>query len=313
MEFKHCEKSCLLLLVLLTASTSFAQKLGNPRGDPELRGLYDTWEFSVTVGANNFEGDLGGTPGIGGTFKDYTFHTLRPAFGASACYNVNPNYGIRAGFNYTWVCGFDSLIPNTGDQERWRIYRNGNFRSNIWEAYVSADIYPLMLFQKTYEIDRLAPVLGVGLGVFHFKPEKLWGGQWNEVQHLHLEGQEFAEYPDRHEYKLTQLYIPITIALKYYLDYTNKWALTGGLAMRHTFTDYIDDISTTYIDPNLFDKYLPPDQAALAKQLYSTSIRPEKVKPNILKADPNDKDTYLTFFLTLSIRLFHVSPFMYGR
>ena len=83
--------------------------------------------------------------------------------------------------------------------------------------------------------------------------------------------------------------------------------------MRHTFTDYLDDISTTYIDPARVDNYLPPDQATLAKQLYSTSIRPEKVKPNILKADPNDKDTYLTFFLTLSVRLFRVSPFMYGR
>ena len=313
MDLRHCKQTFFLFCLLLTASSLFAQKLGNPRGDPELKGLYDTWELSVTIGANNFEGDLGGTPGIGGTFKDYTLKTLKPLIGASACYNVNPNYAIRAGFNYTAVKGVDSFIKNTGDMERWRIYRNGSFKSNIWEAYITADIFPLMLFQKTYEIDRLAPILGVGIGVFHFKPMKKLGDTWYDLQPLTLEGQGFAEYPDRHPYKLTQLYIPVTVAVKYYLDYTNKWALTGGLAMRHTFTDYIDDISTTYIDPNLFDKYLPPDKAAIARQLYSTSIRPEKVKPGILKADPTDKDTYLTFFLTLSVRLFRVSPFMYGR
>jgi hypothetical protein len=161
------------------------------------------------VGANNFEGDLGGTPGIGGTFKDYTLITLKPLIGASASYNVNPNYAIRAGFNYTAVEGADSLITNTGDQERWRIYRNGSFKSNIWEAYVMADVYPLMLFQKTYEIDRLAPILGVGIGVYHFDPKKKLGDTWYDLQPLSLEGQGFAEYPDSIPINLRSFIFPL--------------------------------------------------------------------------------------------------------
>src|ERR1043166_8579262 len=153
MDLRNCKYTFLPLLLLLGSSPLLAQ-----RGDPQLKGLRNLWELNVTVGANNFEGDLGGTPGIGGTFKDYTLHTERPLIGVSATYNFNFTWSVRAGFNYTSVEGFDSLIKNTGDQERWRIYRNGNFKSNIWEAYVSCDVFPLMLFQKTYEIQRLSPV-----------------------------------------------------------------------------------------------------------------------------------------------------------
>jgi hypothetical protein len=97
--------------------------------------------------------------------------------------------------------------------------------------------------------------------------------------------------------------------MKYYFD--NKWALSGGVMNRITFTDYIDDISTTYIDPNLFYKYLSPQKAALAAQLYQRSLTPWKVRPDIDKADHTNKDSYITFFLTLSIRLDKYTPFYY--
>src|SRR5436190_13041133 len=100
MDLRNCKNSVLLYLMLLTTSSLSAQKEGNPRGDPELKGLFHTWELNVTVGANNFEGDLGGTPGIGGTFKDYTLRTIRPLIGVSASYNVNFTYAVRFGFNY---------------------------------------------------------------------------------------------------------------------------------------------------------------------------------------------------------------------
>jgi hypothetical protein len=280
-------------------------------GDEELLDLKHQVELNITGGANNFEGDLGGTPGVGGTFKDYTLRTIKPLVGASVSYNISYSFALRAGVNFTGVQGADSLITNTGDMERWRIYRNLSFKSSIVEEYIALDIYPVMLFDKQYRIHQTAPYLSVGVGIFHYKPQALLNGTWIDLQPLSLEGQGFTEYPDRQPYKLTEIFIPVTIGLKYYLG--NKVAVTGGLNMRHTFTDYIDDISTTYIDPNLFDKYLTPQQAVLAKQLYSRSIRPEKVKPGIEKAHSNDKDTYLTFFVTFSLRLGSSVKFYYGR
>lgn len=306
MDFKNVSSCFLLFLLLIFTSPLFAQET-----DGELLAVKDHVELNLTLGANNFEGDLGGTPGIGGTFKDYTLKTIRPLAGISVSYNLSYALAVKAGFNFTGVDGVDSLIKNTGDQERWRIYRNLSFKSSISEGYIVLDIYPVMIFNKQYTIHQLSPFLSVGVGIFHFKPQANLNGTWIDLQPLSLEGEGFTEYPDRTPYKLTQVFIPVSIGLKYYFD--NKLAISGGLNMRHTWTDYIDDISTTYIDPNLFDQYLTAQQAALAKQLYSRSIRPEKVKPGVEKAHADNNDTYLTFFVTLSLRLNGGVKFYYGR
>lgn len=74
------------------------------------------------------------------------------------------------------------------------------------------------------------------------------------------------EYPERKEYKLTQFEIPMGVGIKYYVK--ENFFLGFEVLHRKTFTDYIDDVSTSYIDANLFDKYLTPAQAKMARQLY---------------------------------------------
>lgn len=288
----------LSLTVLFSGAFSAFAQLGKFE---EIQAIKGQWEASITAGANNFLGDLGGTPGPGGMIKDYTLNTVRPLIGASLSYNAGYAFAVKAGFNYTSVFGADSLIENRNEMERWRVYRNANFRSSIFEGYVMADIYPVMLFDKENAIRQFAPFIGVGVGFFHFNPQTYYGGQWIDVQPLSLEGQGFEEYPDRKPYKLSQIYIPINAGLKFYMS--NKLAISGGFMMRHTNTDYIDDNSTTYIDPSLFYKYLPADQASLAQALYSRSTTPEKVKPGVEKANSKNNDTYLTVFFSLSLRL----------
>ena len=298
-----------ILLLLLAAYTPVSAQLWWTK--EELEPVQGQWEFGVTAGANNFLGDLGGNKGIGKTFiKDYTTKTIKPLIGFSASYNSQFWLALKGGINVTAVTGADSLINNGGGQERWRYNRNLSFRSSIIEAYISADIYPVMIFNKETEITQLAPFVSIGVGVFHFNPQAQLNGQWIDLQPLHLEGQGFAEYPARKPYSLTQAYIPVSVGMKYYLN--NKIALSGGVNFRHTFTDYIDDISTTYIDPNLFDSYLPAEQAIIAKQLYSRSLTPTKVQPGIEKANSINKDSYVTFFFTLSLRIKSQPRFHYG-
>lgn len=268
-------------------------------------------EFNIVGGANNFLGDLGGTQGIGKDgLKDFTLKTIRPLLGISLSYNWQHWMAVKGGINITTVAGADSLIKNNGGEERWRYYRNLSFRSSIIEAFVGADLYPLLMLNSEKEITALAPFVGIGIGAFHFNPQAQLNGSYVDLQPLRLEGQGFTEYPDRKPYKLTQLYIPISFGVKYYMN--NQMAISLGAQFRKTFTDYIDDISTTYIDPNLFDSYLTADQALIAKQLYSRSLTPGKVKPDIEKADVTDKDSYVTFFFSLSFRLAGQQRIYYG-
>ena len=284
--------------VLFAAISATAQKW-NYDGLSDITGSI---EVNFTAGANSFLGDIGGNKGEGKPFiKDFTFKTIRPLLGSSVSYTFKKWVAIQGGINYTKVTDADSLINNTGNQERWRSYRNLSFRSNIFELYGCLIFYPTMFFESKYELQDFVPFISVGLGVLHFNPQAKLNDTWVDLQPLSLEGQGFPEYPDRKPYQLTSLYIPASAGVKYYFN--DKFAFSTGFIFRKTFTDYIDDISTTYIDPNLFTEHLSADKAILAKQLYQRSLKPEKIRPDVAKADSKSKDSYLSFFLTLNIRL----------
>jgi hypothetical protein len=145
-----------------------------------------------------------------------------------------------------------------------------------------------------YKTSRFMPYIGTGFGLFHFNPKTKLNGEWYHLKPLHLEGQGFDEYPERGNYNLTQFYIPITFGLKYKI---NKNSLVSfNILFRHTFTDYIDDVSTTYINPALFDKYLPSSTANVAKQLYYRGIN--KSTPTInSNRGYTGNDSYTSVFL----------------
>lgn len=274
--------------------------------DDGLEDITGHWELNLTAGANNFLGDLGGKTGEGGVIKDYTFNTIRPLAGISLTRHFNKWIAAEIGANFTHVVGIDSLITNEGGQERWRYNRNLSFRSNIFEAYAGVIIYPTMFPIRehrldVYEINKWVPFIGGGIGMLHFNPQAKLDDKWINLQALHLEGQGFSEYPDRQPYKLNSTYIYGNIGIKYYMS--NRYAATAGFCFRKTGTDYIDDISTTYIDPALFDKYLSPENATLARQLYARSKQPWKVRPGVEKANSKNNDSYMTFFISLNIRL----------
>lgn len=303
--FAHESDMCKQILttlsfILFASAYTFSQKTYDLDG---LRDLTNYWEIDITGGANQFLGDLGGQKGIGRDgLKDYKTTANRILAGVSGTYNINNYSAVNLAFNYAGIYGADSLIDNTGNMERWRYYRNLSFRSNVFEATATYTFYPIMfMYRNKIELFRINPYISTGLGVMHFNPKAQLDGKWYSLQPFHLEGQGFAEYPDRKPYKRTAIFIPVNVGVKYYFN--NRLALSAGLMMRKTFTDYMDDVSTTYIDPALFDKYFSPEKAAIAKQLYSRSLTPWKVKPDIVKADASDKDSYVTFSLKLSIRL----------
>ncbi|MDP9229914.1 MAG: hypothetical protein M3O67_04470, partial [Bacteroidota bacterium] len=122
---------------------------------------------------------------------------------------------------------------------------------------------------------------------------------------LGLEGQGMAEYPDRKKYSLTQMEIPMGFGFKYYI----KENLYIGMEVLHrkTFTDYIDDVSTTYIDAIYFDNYLSAADAQVARQLYyrenfysSNNTRPQTDEQ---RGDPKQNDAFFSTILRFGWRL----------
>lgn len=249
------------------------------------------------LGGNTFLGDLGGNQGKGRPYaKDFNSKTVRPFVGVSYAYFPYSWLSIKAGLHFTAVAGADSLVSTKFGNALGRFDRNLSFKSAITEVSAEVEYYPLQTFWR-FEENRLRPFLGVGIGAFHFNPKANLNGQWVALQPLHLEGQGFPEYPDRKPYKLTQLYLPATLGIKYRIS--NNYFIGASATFRKTFTDYIDDVSTTYIDPNLFDKYLSRESASVAKQLYYRGKTSETTTPGPYRG--SDKpDSYTSVFLTLT-------------
>lgn len=299
------KKLSALSLGCLIFGASHAQHMLLNFGDAEV-------EAGVNFGPTFFLGDLGGKVGRGTTFiKDLNYPLTKLMKGAFITVYPNEYFGVRLAAQLTYVEGVDSIISTHGVDELWRKQRNLDFKSNMWEVYTAMEFFPLQyIYRNDDEYNpRLRPYVFGGVGVFHFNPKGSLKDQngnitWHELQPLRTEGQGFAEYPDRKPYKLTQLNIPMGGGLKYFVS--DKVNLGLEFLYRKTFTDYIDDVSTTYIDPNTFANNLDAASAAIARRIADKTIG--IVTPGTTSFQPGDtrgfqnKDAYFSLLLKIGIR-----------
>lgn len=296
-----------LVLIFALALTSFrgsSQSITTGNGKIEI---------GLGIGPVFFLGDLGGNYGKGTRFvKDINFPTTNLIKGFYV--NLYPVewLGFRFAMNHGKLEGYDSLVNDKGGDETFRKIRNLEFQSPLWEAYGAIEFYPTVFLEQYDGLQgKLRPYGVLGFGAFKFNPKARYyapNGQatWVELKPLRLEGQGMAEYPDRKEYKLMSWEIPIGAGFKYYI----KDNLYVGIEIMHrkSFTDYVDDVSTTYIDNTLFASYLTPEQAAMANQLYyrenftpaGSTSRPGL---NEQRGNPKQNDSYFSTILRLGWRL----------
>jgi opacity protein-like surface antigen len=301
--------TCFIFFVLCVSlsETSYSQSIiiGNEKS---------RFEIGLNIGPSFFLGDLGGHAGKGQRFvKDLNLPLTKLMVGAFATYYPNEWMGVRLAAQYGKISAEDEIITTKGEDELYRKQRNLNFRSNIFETYLAGELYPLMLLHKN-DADytpRLRPYGVIGVGYLHFNPQGSLtdanGNQtWYDLRPLHTEGQGFPEYPERKEYSLSQINIPMGAGFKYYLS--PRITLSIEVLLRKSFTDYIDDVSTEYIDPNLFDKYLSPHDATIARQISDkvfAIVNPglSRNSPGTQRGNPHQNDSYFTTFFKFGIRL----------
>jgi len=231
-------------------------------------------EAGITLGPSNFLGDLGGNLGKGKPFiKDNNIQKTKFTYGVLLSYHPNELYAIRFGVNHGTLEGDDAIIKAKGGLEEARKTRNSNFRSKFTEVLLMAEFYPttFLEYDPTDSYKKFRPYLIAGIGGFHFNPMGTdpLTGQWVELRPLRTEGQGLTEYPAKKEYKLTQVNIPMGVGVKYFMS--DNVNLSFEIVHRKTFTDYIDDVSTTYVDPTAFYNNMPLQQAQLAERMANKS------------------------------------------
>ncbi len=211
--------------------------------------------------------------------------------------------------------GADSVIDGKGGMEETRAARNQHFRSSLVEVFVAAEFYPTVFFEQDPSdvTHKFRPYAMVGVGAFRFNPKGQYvdpngNKTWVELKPLRTEGQGMANHPDRPEYNLTQINIPYGIGLKYF--FSDKFNLSFEIVSRKTFTDYIDDVSTTYIADQDFYDYFGAGSATadIARQMANKSAfanggnyRPS-YGPGNKRGTPTNNDAFYSTTLKFGIR-----------
>ena len=160
------------------------------------------------------------------------------AIGVTVNYELTPQIMIRGGFTYTVVGGAD----RNSDDDTLRA-RNLSFETHITEFSAIGEYYFFNLDEQ-----KFSPYIFGGLAVFHFNPYA-YSATTDKIflKPLSTEGEGLPGYADRKPYKLTQLALPFGAGVKY--AFNDRVRLGLELGLRKLFTDYLDDVSSTYVDP----------------------------------------------------------------
>jgi hypothetical protein len=290
----------ITFLLFISTFQSFSQSISTANGKLEI---------GLGIGPLIFLGDLGGSKGVGRTFlKDTDIPLTKMSKGIFVTVYPVEWMGVRAAYNTGTLEGNDAQAPNKGGDEVTRLERNLSFRSKITEANLVMEFYPTV-FLEQYDglLGKIRPYGVFGAGIYHFNPQAQDNtGTWVSLQPLHTEGQGFPEYPTRPNYALTQLEVPMGFGVKFFI--ADNFFVGAEILHRKLFTDYVDDVSTDYIDPAYFDQYLTPANAALARQLsYRGTYAWANGNPSAVigqkRGDPKQNDAFFSTIVKIGWRL----------
>ncbi len=193
-------------------------------------------DYGFTVGAVSYLGDIGGKEDEARPWLlDLKLESTRWNLGVYGRKRLSGDLYGRFDLGYVRLEGADSLSQNPA-----RVGRNLSFRNDIFGASIRGEY----VFYSDFDVGNsgsyetnLSLYAGAGVGVFYHNPKAKYQGKWHALQPLQLEGQ---------EYKKIQASMPISLGLHYTIRKEYRVGFEVGYVF--TFTDYLDDVSGSYID-----------------------------------------------------------------
>lgn len=250
--------------------------------------------YSVSPAQRLHIGVFGGLAAYSGDLTDKIFpkKVTNGAIGITGNYEITDQIMLRAGVTYAIVGGADRFSDKPDI-----VLRNLSFETSIIEFSAVGEYYLMNLYERKY-----SPYFFGGLAVYHFDPYAYNGGNTKVyLQPLSTEGQGLPGYPDRKVYKLTQMAIPVGAGIKFAVTDNIHVGIEGGL--RKLFTDYLDDVSTNYIDAA--DLLAAKGQTAVDISYRSDEVGGSPVYPakGEQRGSPKSKDYYYFTGIHLTYRL----------
>ena len=200
-------------------------------------------EISLFLGTSIYHGDVGyNSLNIGHTNK--LFQNGEFAWGLSFRNNFNERFSINLNFKQGIISAYDNQ-----SEDLFIIDRNLDFKSKISEfsANIEFNFSHYKIGSKQF---NKAIYVFTGISGFKFNPQGYSSENgWVDLQTLGTEGQGSIVYPEKEQYALFGIGIPIGIGYK--INLSKNIGLNFSWSWTMTFTDYIDDVSTHYVNPSI--------------------------------------------------------------
>lgn len=264
-------------------------------------------EVIFNVGVSQFLGDLGGRDQEGTQLSpaDLEFAKTRPAITIGYRRKFAKVFNISGSLNYLHVAGDDKLT-----NEVYRNNRNLNFKSNIFEVAVRAEVslykgkigsrYSLKSISGHRRPLKWELIAFVGVGGFYFNPKgkNPVTGEWVKLHPLRTEGQGLPGAPAPYK----KIAVSVPFGLQWRVLINKEWAVGAEINYRKTFTDYIDDVSGVYYaDKALQLQNYGANSLLMADPSKNTipgATAPDASGNGAIRGK-SDKDTFLSFQVTV--------------
>jgi hypothetical protein len=236
----------------------------------------DKIEIGVFVGSTNYSGDL--------EENLVNINQSLLGYGGFVRYNFTNAFTLRFGMDAGTITDADAFAGSID-----RIRRNLSFTTTIFDGYLAAEFYFAHISMGP--TNYISPYLFAGAGVFHFNPQAQYKGVTYDLRPLATEGQGTLEYPDRHLYDPNQLFLPFGAGVRFSLSST--WFLGVECRINKTFTDYLDDVSTTYASPDVLKAQGGDIAVAVANR--TNEIYPNSPDPTGQKRGTSTKNDWFYY------------------
>jgi len=228
------------------------------------------FEVGLFGGGSYYLGDL--NPGM-------HFMNTQIAYGALARYNVDTRWAVKLGVTR-------GTIKGNASQSSFLPERNLTFTSAITDISALAEFNFFSYFTGSKR-NWITPYIYAGFSVFFFDPK----ADGYSLRTLGTEGQNIG-YNGRKSYSTVSYAFPFGLGLK--ISLARNLGLQVYWEMHKTFTDYLDDVSTTYyLNGNAIDP-------ANAEQLMSDPSMNHQ--PDMQRGNSKNQDWYSFFGLALTYK-----------
>lgn len=245
-------------------------------------------EFGFGVGAGHYFGDLNTRARVN-----------RPKLAAGIFFRKNfGNYiGLRVAANYARLGYSDAY--NTHNEFMHR--RNLSFNSNVWELAVQGD-FNFYRFLPGDPYFRFTPYVTLGAGIFNYDPFTYLNDEKHFLRPLGTEGQGSTAYPNRKPYSSMSFSVPFGVGFKYAIN--PRVNIGFEVVHRFTNTDYLDDVSTTYVEPEVFqpNPNFPSSPGLLLHDRSYETGTPIGTK-GVQRGNSQQKDQFATAIFYMSFNL----------